>query len=455
MEHILIVDDEPNYCTVLAQLFEDEGYRALTATNPFAALECLAREPVDAVLSDLKMARMDGLALLGRIREDHPGVPVLVLTAYATVESALEAMRLGAFDYLTKPFRNEQLLLAVEKALAHRRLHVENEALRRELRRLSGQEILGCSAAVRALTEQIAKIAPAPSAVLITGETGTGKELVARALHRVSPRAEGPMVTVNCAALPATLLESELFGHEKGAFTGASESKRGLLEMADGGTLFLDEIGDFPLRLQPKLLRVLEDKRFRRVGGTVELSTDVRVVAATNRDLPAMIEEGRFREDLYYRLNVVSLHVPPLRERREDISLLVLHFLRQAGPKLGRRVTRVDPETMRRLEGYPWPGNARELRNVIERGVLFCDGDTLTLDCLPAALVECDAEGDPTIGLDRFAGRSLPEALEAVERELIHRALVRARGVQARAAEILGIRRSTLQYKLKKYGLGP
>lgn len=453
MAHILVVDDEKNYRTVMSQLLGDAGHRVSQADNPFAALELLERENVSLILSDLRMPRMDGLAFLRRVREDVGSVPFVILTAFATVETALAAMKAGAFDYLLKPFNNEEILITVEKALTFARLEAENITLRRQLEQSVSREILGESEAIRKLLADVARVAPARTSVLITGETGTGKELVARALHRASPRADGPLVSVNCAAFAENLLESELFGHERGAFTGALERKRGLLEVADGGTLFLDEIGEFPLALQPKLLRVLQDRRFRRVGGTAEIESDVRVVAATHRDLKAMLGSGVFREDLYYRLNVVTLHVPPLRERREDIPLLCLNFLRRMASELGRPVTTIAQSTLDRLQGYVWPGNVRELQNVIERGVLYCAGDTLIPEDLPESFPIPGLSGREE-GNAPELGRPLPEVINELERQLIGRALVQARGVQAQAADLLGISRSNLQYKLKKYGMG-
>jgi len=452
MAHILVVDDEKNYRTILAQLLEGEGYRVSVAENPFAALELLGRESVSLILSDLRMPRMDGMAFLQQVREEVGEVPFVILTAFATVETALAAMKAGAFDYLLKPFNNEDILLTVSKALAYARLQTENAALRRQLEQGREREILGESPAIRKLLLDIGRVAPARTSVLIVGESGTGKELVARALHRASPRGKGPLVSINCAAFAENLLESELFGHERGAFTGATERKRGLLEVADGGTLFLDEIGEFPLTLQPKLLRVLQERRFRRVGGTAEIESDVRVVAATHRDLAAMLTSGTFREDLYYRLNVVTLHVPPLRERPEDVPLLALHFLRRFGRELDRLVVSLHAEALKILQGYAWPGNVRELQNVIERGVLFCAGDTLRIADLPEPLRQSAGETTaPAVSLE--LDRPLPELLDAIEEELIRRALVKTRGVQAQAAELLGISRSNLQYKLKKFGL--
>jgi len=453
MAHILVVDDEKNYRVVLAKLLTEAGHRVSVAENPFAALELMSREEVALILSDLRMPNMDGMAFQQRVREEYGEVPVVIMTAFATVETALQAMKAGAFDYLMKPFKNEEILVVVDKALEYARLQTENTLLRRQLDASIGKEIIGQSAAVRQLLQEIKQVAPAPTSVLITGESGTGKELVARALHRASPRQKAALVAINCAAFAENLLESELFGHERGAFTGASERKRGLLEMAGGGTLFLDEIGEMPLNLQPKLLRLLQEKRFRRVGGTAEIECDVRVVAATNRDLQTLIEAGEFRNDLYYRLNVVTLHIPPLRERHEDIPLLALFFLQRYARELGRAISGFAAETLQLLQQYNWPGNVRELQNIIERGVLFCRSDQFTVNELPVSL-QGTTDRQPTAGPSiPQLGRPLPELLDVVESELIKQAMIQARGVQAQAARILGVSRSNLQYKLRKYGL--
>ncbi len=451
MAHILVVDDEKNYRTVLAQLLEAEGYRVSTAENPFAALELLARESVALILSDLKMPHMDGLTFLQRVRQEVGEIPFIVLTAFATVETALATMKAGAVDYLMKPFKNDEILLIVAKALGHARLQAENQALRRQLEQERERELLGESPLIKKLLADIGRVAPARASVLIIGESGTGKEVVARTLHRASPRCRGPLVTINCAALTESLLESELFGHERGAFTGASERKRGLLEVADGGTLLLDEIGEFPMALQPKLLRVLQECKFRRLGGTAEIESDVRIVAATNRDLAAMIAAGTFREDLFYRLNVVTLETPPLRKHPEDIPLLAMNFLHRFNGELGRRIRSIAPEFLAILQTYGWPGNVRELRNIIERSALFCTGDVLLPEHLPDSLMHHTAAAVAPVPPQ--LGRPLPELLEEIEADLIHKALVRTKGVQAQAAELLGISRSNLQYKLKKHGL--
>jgi two-component system NtrC family response regulator len=451
MTHILVVDDEKNYRMVLGRLLEEAGYRVSVADNPYAALELLARENLALVVSDLRMPRMDGLAFLRQVREEFGDIPFIVMTAYASVETALEAMKLGAADYLLKPFQNEALLLSVDKALAYARLHRENQLLRRQVAEAGNRQLLGESPAIRQLLDDIARVAAAPTSVLICGETGTGKELVARLLHTGSRRAQGPLVTLNCAAFAEPLLESELFGHERGAFTGAVERKRGLLEVAEGGSLLLDEIGEFPLALQPKLLRVLQERRFRRVGGTVEIECDVRVLAATHRDLATMVAAGSFRADLLYRLNVVVLDTPPLRTRREDIPLLAQTFLQSYARELGRPTETIATDAMALLQEYDWPGNVRELQNVIERGVLFCDSRELGVNQLPGHLSR--QPGQPEAEQAPLLDRTLPELLDDYERRLIRAALVQARGVQAQAAQLLGISRSNLQYKLNRLGL--
>jgi len=453
MAHILVVDDEKNYRVVLTKLLTEAGHRVSAAENPFAALELLGREDVALILSDLRMPNMDGMAFHQRVLNDFGDIPFIIVTAFATVETALQAMKAGAFDYLMKPFKNEEILVVVGKALDYARLQTENALLRRQLDAGNGSEIIGQSEVVRQLLQDIKQVAPAPTSVLVTGESGTGKELVARALHQLSTRKSAALVAVNCATFAENLLESELFGHERGAFTGATERKRGLLEMADGGTLFLDEVGEMPLPLQPKLLRLLQEKRFRRVGGTAEIECDVRVVAATNRDLDALIESRQFRDDLYYRLNVVTLNTPPLRERVEDIPLLALFFLRRYAREMGRPVSGFAAETLQLLQQYAWPGNIRELQNIIERGVLFCSGDQFTPEELPVSLQGAVADSPRSRANRTELGKPLPELLEDVESGLIHQAMIQARGVQAQAARLLGISRSNLQYKLRKYGM--
>jgi len=378
MESILIVDDERNYLLVLETLLADAGYEVITCDNASEALEVTSSHDLDLVITDMRMPGVDGMEFLVQLRSLQPEIPVIMMTAYATVEKAVEAMKCGAFDYITKPFKNEELILTIRKALEMHRLKQENRLLSQELQeRFKFGNIVGKSKAMRQVYEIIEKVAQTRASVLITGESGTGKELIARAIHFNSPRSDKPFVSVNCSALPETLLESELFGHERGAFTGAVTRRKGRFELAHNGTLFLDEVGDMSPALQVKLLRVLQEMRFERVGGTATLQVDARLVAASNRDLKREVEIGRFREDLYYRLKVVHINMPPLRERRDDIPLLVHHFLRKVAKANGLPVKKVSHEALKYLYQYDWLGNVRELENVIERAVILCDGDEI------------------------------------------------------------------------------
>ena len=378
METILIVDDEKNYLLVLEALLRDAGYEVITCDNASEALEITTSHDLDLVITDMRMPGVDGMEFLVQLRGLQPEIPVIMMTAYATVEKAVEAMKRGAFDYVTKPFKNEELILTIRKALEMHRLKQENRLLSQELQeRFKFGNIVGKSKVMRQVYEIIEKVAQTRASVLIIGESGTGKELIARAIHFNSPRSDKPFVSVNCSALPETLLESELFGHERGAFTGAVTRRKGRFELAHNGTLFLDEVGDMSPALQVKLLRVLQEMRFERVGGTATLQVDARLVAASNRDLKREVELGRFREDLYYRLKVVHINVPPLRERRDDIPLLVHHFLRKVAKINGLPVKNVSHEALKYLYQYDWLGNVRELENVIERAVILCDGDEI------------------------------------------------------------------------------
>ncbi|GAU08523.1 sigma-54-dependent transcriptional regulator [Desulfoplanes formicivorans] len=453
--HILVVDDEKNYCVVLGQLLRREGYTVSTADNAFAALDILAREPISLVLSDLKMPRMDGLALFQKVREDMGDMPFIIMTAFATVQTALESIKNGVYDYLLKPFDNDKVLVTINQALTLYRSQLQIQALQMQVENRYDQEIIGQGPAHQKLMREIALVANAPSPVLITGETGVGKELVARSLHKASPRHHNAWVAVNCAALTETLLDSEIFGHERGAFTGAAQRKKGLAELADGGTLFLDEVGELPLAFQAKLLRLVQEKKFRRVGGTVELSSNIRILAATNRDLATMVQEKTFRQDLFFRLRVVELRVPPLRERAEDIPLLALFFLKRLAKELDRPVQKIAPEAMSCLERYTWPGNIRELRNAIERGILFSSKTILERDALPEE-IRYAGENPPDLASRMTMippNFSLPAHLERMEQEIISQALIQCHGIQARAAACLGISRSNLQYKLGKLHL--
>jgi two-component system NtrC family response regulator len=389
METILIVDDEKNYLLVLEALLVDAGYEVITSDNTTEALEVARSHDLDLVITDMRMPGTDGMEFLAQLRSRQPDPPVIMMTAYATVEKAVEAMKRGAFDYITKPFKNEELILTIRKAIEMHRLKQENRLLSRELQeRFQFSNIVGKSKIMRQVYEIIEKVAHTRASVLITGESGTGKELIARAIHFNSPRRDKTFISVNCSALSETLLESELFGHERGAFTGAVTQRKGRFELAHGGTLFLDEVGDMSPALQVKLLRVLQEMKFERVGGTKTLQVDARLVTASNRELDREVELGRFREDLFYRLKVVHIKVPPLRERRDDIPLLVHHFLEKAAEANKIPVKRVSHEALKHLYQYDWVGNVRELENVIERAVILCDGDDIRPQDLPEELFQ-------------------------------------------------------------------
>ncbi|WP_457572679.1 sigma-54-dependent transcriptional regulator [Desulfolithobacter sp.] len=458
MHTILIVDDEPNYQIVLSELLREEGHEVFTADSGTEGLPIVRDTDLDLVISDMKMPGMDGIEFLARIKELNKDLPVILITAYAEVEKAVEAMRLGAFTYLAKPFSNEQLLAAVNKAIEHYGLVREIKRLRSEVTPKSGfGGMIGKNPSMRAVYQLIEKVAPTPSSVLITGESGTGKELVARAIHNLSPRKDMPFVSVNCAALASNLLESELFGHEKGAFTDAITMRKGRFELADGGTLFLDEIGEMPPSLQAKLLRVLQEKSFERVGGSTTLEVDVRILAATNKDLKDEVEKGNFREDLYYRLNVIHIHLPPLRERVDDIPELVSHFLKKNAARLGKKRLDISPEALRLLVSLPWEGNVRELENTIERAAILCSNDRIEAEDVQPDSSDLTNIQEWSSGLDlnQFIPEdlSLSEILSGIEEKLVRQALEDAGNVQARAAEKLGITKSLLQYKMKKYKL--
>ncbi|MDP2798709.1 MAG: sigma-54 dependent transcriptional regulator [Deltaproteobacteria bacterium] len=453
MESILIVDDEKNYLVVLKELLSEENYEVITAENALQALEIFKESDLDLVLTDMRMPKIDGIELLENIRSINNEVPVIIMTAYATVEKAVKAMKKGAFDYVTKPFQNEELKITVRKAIDLYKLKRENLNLRHEVsRKYQFGNIIGKSPVMLKLYEMIEKVAGTKATVLITGETGTGKELVAKAVHYNSPRKNNAFVSVNCAAIPETLLESELFGHEKGSFTGAIAMRKGRFELADGGTIFLDEIAEMPTALQAKLLRALQEMEFERVGGTKTLKIDVRVIAASNKDLKKEVEAGTLREDLYYRLNVMHLRLPPLRERPDDIPLLAAHFLQKYSQELGKGGLEISPAVMRGLYTRSWPGNVRELEHVIERAVILSSGREIT----PADMASESQEIENIdLDIDRFIPMQvkLNEALEEVEAKMIKRALARAGNVQAHAAAMLGITKSLLQYKMKKYNI--
>ena len=454
METILIVDDEKNYPLILSAILEEEGYETLTANSGREALEKLSNSDVDLVLTDMKMPSMDGIELLEKIKTIDSELPVIMMTAYGTVEKAVEAMQKGAYNYILKPFDNDSLVLYVEKAVTMYRVIKENRRLRDAVAsQYRFDNIIGKSKSMQYVFETIRKVAPATATVLIEGESGTGKELVAKSIHFNSPRKDNPFVAVNCSALSETLLESELFGHEKGAFTGAVSMKKGRFELADGGTLFLDEIGELSQTLQVKLLRVIQEKDFERVGGEKSVSVNIRLIAATNKDLKKEMEAGRFREDLFYRLTVIRIHLPPLRNRREDIHLLTQHFIEKyANERISKiPVKGIDQEVKRLFYEYGWPGNVREFENVIERAMILCPSENIQVTDLPKDFT--DNAYNRLQFEDIPSNAQLNETLSLVEKKMIERALKMANNVQAHAAEILGIGKSGLNQKIKKFKL--
>jgi two-component system NtrC family response regulator/two-component system response regulator HydG len=450
-ERILIVDDEQNARTALRTLLTDEGYETAEAADGQEALAMLSEFAPAAVLADVRMPRMDGLALLKKARENGSDASFVMMTAFATVEAAVAAMRGGAENYLVKPLDLDAVQIVLDKALEKRRLVHDTQILRERVReRFSFPNIIGDAPELQAVFEVINRAAPTKATVLLLGESGTGKELIAQALHEQSPRKEARFVKVNCAALSETLLESELFGHEKGSFTGAIGRKEGRFELADGGTLFLDEVGEISLALQVKLLRVIQQRELERVGGTQTIKVDVRLVAATNRDLAGEVKAGRFREDLFYRLNVVAVTLPPLRQRKGDIPTLVNHFIEKYSSSYGRNITGLAPGTMNALLSHDWPGNVRELENVIERAIVLCNGNELTSDDLPPTL-----RGPRPIATTSTPGSFTPGAsLYEIEREAILRTLEMVGGSTSKAADVLDISVRKIQYRLKEYASG-
>ena len=454
METVLIVDDEKNYPLILSAVLQEEGYETLTANSGQGALEILKNADVDLVLTDMKMPVMDGIELLEHIKAEDPDLPVIMMTAHGTVDKAVEAMQKGAYSYILKPFDNDRLILYTGKATAMFRVVKEHRRLLHDIQsRYRFGNIIGKSKPMQDMFTIIRKVAPSNATVLIGGESGTGKELAARSIHYNSHRRKEPFIAVNCSALAESLLESELFGHEKGAFTGAASQRKGRFELADGGTLFLDEIGELSPNLQVKLLRVLQEKNFERVGGVKPVSVDIRVIAATNKHLKEEIRQGRFREDLYYRLNVVNIFMPPLRERKEDIRLLLEHFIGKYSTERQseRSVTGLDSDAERLFYQYGWPGNVRELENVIERAMVLCAGEKIGVNDLPVEFMD---EVSNTLHLDGIpADAKLYDTLATVEKRMILRALKMANNVQTNAAELLGIGKSGLNQKLKKFNI--
>ena len=449
MAAILIVDDEPGVRSALGGVLRDEGYSIEAVESGEACLERLVEQEFDVVLLDVWMPGIDGLETLQRLRERKVDAQVVVISGHGNVESAVRAIKLGAFDFVEKPLSLDKAVLVVRNALRQRVLEVENRDLRAQVDRR--HVMVGESPVMRHLREQVLLAAPTNGRVLILGDNGTGKELVARTLHAHSRRRAGPFVEVNCAAIPEELIESELFGHTKGAFTGAVADRRGRFEHAHGGTIFLDEIGDMSLKTQAKVLRVLQEQVMERVGGTQRIRVDVRVLAATNKDLLAEIRAGRFRDDLYFRLNVIPIFVPPLRDRPDDIPVLADHFMAVMAAEYGRRPKRLAPEAVARLQQYAWPGNVRELRNVIERMIIMVAGDTITAQDLAFLGRDRDTLYEPPAAA---AGR-LAEARDQFERDYILRALAAAQGNMSKTAEVLGVERSNLYKKMKAFGIAP
>ncbi len=449
---VLIIDDDKMIRSYLSGVLGEDGYEVLLAATSAEGEALLQAKPVDVVLLDLRLPDADGISTLRKIKRDEPNVQVIVLTAFGAVESAVEAMKLGAYDYIDKPSDVSKLRLAIMRALEELTMRREIERLRQKPGGYAQGWIVGESREMRRIAQLLEKVAQGNATVLLQGESGTGKEVVAQAIHRQGPRADKPFLVINCAAIPDTLLESELFGFEAGAFTSAKSRKKGLLEVADGGTLFLDEISEMKPQMQAKILRVLETKTLRRVGGTTDIKVDVRFIAASNRDLRAAIREGAFREDLYYRLGVVVIDLPPLRERMEDLELFVTAFIDEFNRTMGKNITGVSSEALQLMKGYNWPGNIRELRNVIERAMLLCDGREIQPTHLPA---ELSADGvHPRLRVDLPPGGvNLEDLVAQMELRLIKEALAKTGGNQVEAAELLSISRDQLRYRLQKYGL--
>ena len=451
LQRVLVVDDEENIRHMLDLHLAREGFTVVQATDGDGALKALDADDYDAILCDLVMPSMDGMSLLQILGRRGVSTPVILMSAHADTDTALQAIQAGAFDYVAKPFRAEEIIFRIRKAIEQRRLTQEVGRLREALADQQGFDgIIAEAEPMQRVFHTLRKVADYKTTVLLLGESGTGKELVARALHSHSPRAEAPFIAINCGAIPESLLESELFGHMKGAFTDASHSRAGLFEEADGGTLFLDEIGELPLALQPKLLRALQEQEIRRLGSATATPVDVRVIAATVRNLADEVKAGRFREDLYYRLNVLPVSLPPLRDRRTDIPLLVAHFLQRFNSRFGTQIQGLDGDAQQRLARHPWPGNIRELENTIERAVVLCEGDVITAADLPEAI----REGSSRIRMTLASGElSIKKTTRIIEEELIRKALDKTGGNRTRAAELLEISHRALLYKIKDYGL--
>jgi len=447
---VLIIDDEQEICESLAQLLGAEGYRVASASTAEEGLKKVSEGLFDLVLLDISLPDCNGLDVLKSIRRDSPDVGVIMITAYDSSQMAFQASREGAESYITKPWDNDKLLLEIRNALHKSRLQVENIQLRRALKRFGLPNIVGKSEKMQKVFDLITQVAPSRATVLITGESGTGKELVAKTIHATSPRADRTFVPVNTGSMPVDLLESTLFGHVKGAFTSAIATKRGLFEVADQGTIFFDEIGTIGVETQAKLLRVIQEREFMRLGGTETIKVDVRILAATNADLRRLVQENKFREDLYYRLNVITIPLPPLRERKEDIPLLVDHFLQKYGEENNKKGLRFTPEALRIMMDYNWPGNVRELENAVERAVVLSSGPELRRDLLPEQLCTDGTHPSPALAIEDFDGRSLFDIMESFERRVILDMLARSQWSQTEAAEKFKIPLSTLNQKIKR-----
>ena len=453
MNKILIVDDELNMRLVLQAMLKKEGYAVTTASNGMEALKILKADQMDIVVTDLKMPKLDGMGLLGEIIRDYPSIPVIIITAHGTIATAVDALKKGAFDYITKPFEQDELKQVIQKAVKTRRLDEDEALLNPD--DIDRYGIIGSSDRITEIFETIKRVAPTTTTILITGETGTGKELIARAIHRNSPRKNNPFIKINCAAIPESLMESELFGYEKGAFTGAATKKQGRFELAHKGTLFLDEVGELPKDMQVKLLQVIQEQEFERVGGLQTIKVDVRLITATNRNLFEDVKDGRFREDLYYRLNVIPAHLPPLRERKEDIPVLIDFFIEKFNKKLDRSVKYIDEKVTNLLIQYAWPGNIRELENLVERMILMARDDTITFADLPSELktaIESDSSDPSGIRQKPFKD-IMKNHMEDIEKQMIISVLEECGNNVTRAAKQLGLSRKGLQLKMMKYKL--
>ncbi|MBI5068451.1 MAG: sigma-54-dependent Fis family transcriptional regulator [Deltaproteobacteria bacterium] len=454
MASILVVDDEQSMREFLEILLQKEGHDVVTAADLRGARERVALGPLDLVISDLRLGRESGMDILAEVKGSSPSTEVVMITAFATAENAIQAMKLGAYDYVLKPFKVEELKLVVQKALEHRALLAENRVLRHRVgERKRGEEILGSAPSIEEVRQLVDKVASTKTTVLLTGESGTGKEVVARSIHARGDRRDQPFVAVNCGAIPEGLIESELFGHEKGSFTGAVDQKPGIFEVAGTGTLFLDEVGELPPQVQVKLLRALQERKIRRVGGQRDIPLQARVLAATNRDLEAEVKGGRFREDLYYRLNVIQIRMPPLRERRSDIPVFVDAFLDRFAQEVGRARPRLAPEAERLLLAWDYPGNLRELANVVERAVTLCEGEVIGPSVLPPAMQGATSAEAPAGAVLPAAGLDLQGHLDEIERRVLLQALERTGGVRTEAARLLGLTFRSLRYRLAKFGI--